>query len=552
MGIKWRLSLCALLCLVGFAAVFFRLVYLQVFQHQRLTVLAKKEVNRSLSEGSLRGKILDRGGRVLAETVPNFTCYADTTRGAGPAYASQRLSSILDVPAGELQKKLRSVSPYIVLKRKLDFKTAQRIKSLDLPGIRLERESSRFYPNGVMARNVLGTVGLEGKGLSGLEAAFEKILTGRGEEIDLLRDGQGRAIFYKSRKASQTPPDLLLTLDRNIQFYSEQMLEEAVRKAGAKAGMILVQDPKTGDILAAADYPVTPAKNLFIQDIFEPGSTFKIVASLAAIEKGELAEKIVDCEKGSWELYRGVVIHDHEPQGQMSLAGVLRESSNIGTAKIALELGSSPFYRMMRSFGFGSRTGIPLPGESAGIAPPFSFYNRLHLAMASFGQGIGVTALQLLSAYSAVANEGRLMEPRIVRGFSDEDGTFQEYPPNLVRQISTPSAIKRLSRMLEGVVENGTGKGAGISGYSVAGKTGTSQKLDPKTNSYSSSLSVVSFCGFFPASDPKVTILVILDEPKKYRFASEIAAPIFAQLARKVIAWEGIAPDRPINLVYKK
>lgn len=552
MGIKWRLSLCALLCLFAFAGVFARLVYLQVFQSQKLTVLAKKEINRSLFEGNPRGRILDRGGRVLAETIPDFTCYADTSRGARPARSSQKLAPLLDIPSGELQKKLSSVSPYIVLKRKLDFKTAQRIKDLDVPGIRLERESSRFYPNGTMARNVLGTVGMAGKGLSGLEAAFEKILTGSGEEIDLLRDGQGRPIFYKSRKASRTPPDLLLTLDRNIQFYSEEMLEEAVRKAGAQSGMILVQDPRTGDILAAADYPVSPTKNLFIQDIFEPGSTFKIITALSAIEKGEPAEEIVDCERGSWELYRGVVIHDHDPQGAMSLAAILRESSNIGTAKIALEVGASSFYRMMRSFGFGSRTGIPLPGESAGIVPSFSFYNRLHLAMASFGQGIGATALQVLSAYSAVANRGKLMEPRIVRGFLDEDGALQEYPPKEVRQVSSPSHVKKLTEMLVGVVENGTGKGAAISGYSVAGKTGTSQKLDPKTKSYSSSLSVVSFCGFFPASDPKVAILVVLDEPRNYRFASEIAAPVFARLGRKVIAWEAIAPDRPVNLVYKK
>jgi cell division protein FtsI (penicillin-binding protein 3) len=343
-------------------------------------------------------------------------------------------------------------------------------------------------------------------------------------------------MIYKSLETDSSPPKpTVLTLDRNIQYFAEEILAQGQAQFSAKAGIIAVQDPFTGEILAMASHPTNSLKNPVVQDTFEPGSTFKIVAAAAALEEGTISEKEgFFCENGSYELAPGVIIHDHEPSGTLNLAGILEHSSNIGMAKIAERLGPIHFYRTSRLMGFANKTGISLPGETGGEMKPLSDMGRVALAAASYGYGIGTSPLQILNAYNALANGGTLWEPQIVK-----DGRR----PTKVRRIASPKTVATLSRILEGIIERGTGVSAQVPGWRVAGKTGTSRKFDAQTGRYSSTDYNASFVGFLPASRPLWTILVILENPRGQYYGAQVAAPLFARLARRLVALKGIAPD---------
>ena len=543
MSASSRLVLCALLSLAPAGAIVARLTRLQILQRGALAAKASEETQRVSLEIVPRGRILDREGRVLAESIPAWSSFLDPKAVRRPDSVVSQLAKLLKLPPAELRRKLRARSRFVWLKRKMTLDELDALQALKLEGVGVVPDQDRAYPNGALARDVLGRVGADGGGLSGLELQFDSSLAGRPVKLRFMRDGSGKAVTLQPAAAPSSPPDLRLALDRNVQHYAESALDEGVARFHPKRGLVLVQDPRTGDLLAMAAYPHDPLKTPALQDAYEPGSTFKLVTFAAYLEEGlDRAGKTYDGEGGRWELAPRIVIKDHEPAHTMTLADVLERSSNIGSAKIGLEIGPERFFRYAQTFGFGVRTGLAYPGESAGLLKRPKELTRVSLANNAFGQGVAVTPVQLVAAYSAVADGGMLLDPRLVL---EAGGKSQPAPPP-VRRVVTAATDAKLVSLLEGVVENGTGLTAQVPGYWIAGKTGTAQKIDPKTRRYSPTDYVASFIGFAPSRAPRFTALVLMDSPKGQYYGTEVAAPLFATLMRELLALDGVPTERPI------
>lgn len=542
MQTRSRLQACTFLCLLPLGPLGARLGYLQVLSHDRLSSRAEDTTSRNSLEIVPRGRILDREGRVLAESLPAWSSYLDLGAVSDPRALARKLAPVVSLDARELERRKKAGRRFLWLKRKMTLEESQRLKDLGLAAVGSVKDEARHYPNGPLARPLLGAVDASGAGSAGLERSFDKSLSGRSIQLKVARDGKGLTIPLEAGREETPPPDLRLTLDRSIQFFAEEELSAALARHGARAGAIIVQDPANGDVLAMAARPSDPLRNAALQDVYEPGSTFKIVMAAAALEKGVPEQRTFDCEGGRWELAPGIWVKDHEPKGPLTLLEVMRHSSNIGSGKIGLELGAAELLRAARAFGFGYKTGAPLPGESAGILRlEDGASERVRLANAAFGQGIAVTPLQLVGAFSAIANGGELLEPRFVASVGDRD-----LPEGVrVRRVASAAAAARLAAMLEDVVEKGTGKSAAVPGWRVAGKTGTAQKIDPSTGRYSPVDYVSSFAGYAPARGARFSILVVIDSPRDKHYASEVAAPVFARLARRVLALRGVPPDFP-------
>ena len=538
-----RMTVAATLSLAPLGPLSLRLAHLQVLRHSALSERAEGEFARIASEAAPRADIADRRGRVLARSVPTWSAFLDkkmlkeTSR--DPAALARKLAPLLGVPAAELERKARAPGRFCWLKTGLDHPAAQALQAARVECVGLTPASQRVYPNGDLGRTVLGQVGAEGRGMAGVELSHEKQLRGKPRKLELVRDGKGRSIHRDIAEDGETPPPLQLTLDRNVQFIVEEALREGALAHSFKSGYAAVQDPNTGDILAMASWPSTPLKNPLVQDAYEPGSTFKVVTALAAIEDRVVGPaETFSGEGGKWQLAPGVTITDHEPEGELTLAQIMERSSNIGVAKIVERVGPARFFRAARALGFGVRTGVPMPGETAGELKPFSDLGKVGLAASSYGYGLSVSPLQMLGAYSALANGGTLYEPRLL---------LAEKDPVKVRRVASERAVKELSGMLEAVVEKGTGLPARIPGYRVAGKTGTARKLDPLTRKYSQKAYVASFAGWLPASAPRWTILVVVDEPQGAYYGGLVAAPVFAKIGKRLLAMEGVAPDLPTD-----
>lgn len=544
MDTRTRIALAALLCLGPAGPLAARLVQLQVVQHHSLESRAASAMRRTAQEQPPRAPILDRGGRTLAQSVPTWAVFIDKAMAKDLPALARKLAAAAKASEAEILRRARAKAKHPVVLEELDFDRMQAVQAAKLEGVGVFAKAERFYPNGRMARGVLGTVGAEGRGLAGLELTYEKRLRGKAGTVEMLRDGAGRAIYRRDDGAQAAEP-LTLTLDRNIQYFAEEALEQAAAETRMRSGLIAVQDPRTGEILAMASYPENPLRNPAVQDSYEPGSTFKVVAVAAALEDGVFKPSdVVHCENGKYELAPGVVITDHEPLGPVDVRGVIEHSSNIGMAKIVEKVGAARFTKAARAFGFASRTGVTLPGETAGELKPLADLTKVGLAASSYGYGVSASALQVLSAYSAIANGGSLYEPFLVK---EEDKT-----PVRIRRVASAKTIAALQSMLEGTVERGTGLSARIPGYRVAGKTGTSRKLDPKTKKYSTSSYIASFAGYLPASRPQWTILVLVDEPQGGAYyGSQVAAPVFARLGQRLLTLRGVPPDAPVAVAAK-
>lgn len=540
MDTRSRLSIAGLICLLPAAPLAARLAHLQVLQHRELESRADGAMKRSAQDEPPRAPIVDREGRVLAESLPVWSCFVDKAMVKDLPALAGKLAPALRLGHAEALSKLKAKGRFAQMGSKLDFDTAQAVRALKLDPVGIVSGEERFYPNGDLARGLLGAVGSERRGLAGVELAADERLKGQAGRVELMRDGSGKHVYKGDDGRARQAEPLRLSIDRSAQFFAHEALEEAAASKGMRAGMVAVQDPRTGEILALATYPEDPLRSPAVQDPYEPGSTFKTITVAAALESGTARpEDMVFCENGKYELAPGVVISDHEPLGEASVREVLEQSSNIGTAKIVERVGAERWYRMSRAFGFASRTGVGLPGEASGELKPLADLTRVGLAASSYGYGVSATPLQVLSAYSAVANGGTLMEPTIFAGRE----------PVAVRRVASAPTIATLKAMLEGVVEKGTGLSARIPGYRIAGKTGTSRKLDKVTKKYSTSSYVASFAGFLPASDPRWTILVIIDEPKGLYYGSQTAAPIFQRVAQRLLALKGVPPDAPLPKV---
>jgi cell division protein FtsI (penicillin-binding protein 3) len=460
-----------------------------------------------------------------------------------------------------LRKTLEERRAFAWIKRQAEADEADKVRRLDLPGVRFVKESRRVYPRGALAGQVLGFVGVDGQGLDGLELALDEPLRGATQEVGSTRDARG----VQAIAPGEAPPShalagatVELTLDASLQHAAEQALARAVHDADAAGGVVVALDPTTGELLALAVAPAfdpnKPARapgarrNRAFTDGFEPGSTLKMFVVAGALEDKAIApDELFFAENGAYDV-GAHTIHDGQPNGWLDAAGILRVSSNIGAAKIAQRLGRERLLDALRRFGFGERTGVDLPGEVRGALRGPDKMPEIQLATIGFGQGIGTTALQLAAAAGAIANGGVLMRPFVVKRVVAPDGTVvRETQPATLRRAVSAAVASRTVRMLEGVVApGGTGERAAIPGYRVAGKTGTAQKADPLTGGYSADKRVASFLGFAPASAPRLVVYVNIDEPKGEVYGGRIAAPVFKEIAESGLRLLGVAPDAPV------
>lgn len=552
---KWarvRIIMVSCFFACGFLAVAARSFYLQVVQHEQLIKLAERQHNRTIPIIPARGGIFDRTGAPLAVSLEMDSLYAEPKRINGPARTAAALAPIIQLPQHELQRKLDSEKSFAWIARQLPPETASKIRQLKLPGIGFVKESKRFYPNFEIASHVLGFTGMDPDGLEGIERRYDATILGKTGYLLTERDALGRDVSIRNAVVQDAAPgkNLYLTLDKNIQYFTEKELAKAVIASSAKSGMALVMDPWSGKVLAMANYPTFnpnsfrqyPTLNLrnrCVADSFEPGSTFKIFLLSAALEEKLVRPQDgVNCENGRYS-FGGRIIRDDHPHGRVSVAEVLKYSSNIGSAKIGLKLGDDRLHRYLKAFGFGDKSGIDLPGEASGGLRPVSRWYGTDIATISFGQGVSTTALQLVAATSAVANGGMLMKPYLVERVTDSAGLeLQRIEPQAVRRVISTQTAAAMANMMEGVTQKGgTATNAAIDGFRVAGKTGTAQKVDPVSRGYSATKRTASFIGFVPAEKPLLTILVVIDEPTTSPYGGVVAAPAFREIAFNTLCY---------------
>jgi cell division protein FtsI (penicillin-binding protein 3) len=555
---RLRLMILALTISLWGIVIIGRLVQLQVFGREGLQRLASRQSERTINLDPRRGSILDRDGRPLAVSVAAESIYAVPQDIEDPRRTTQALSRALDLDAGErkeLLTQLQRTRAFVWVKRKVDPATARAVRALQLDGVGFLPETRRYYPQRELAAQVVGYVGLDNTGMTGVEYAFEKAIRGRAAKVVVHTDALRRPVGHTDRPSTEGQ-NVVLTIDQTIQYIAESELERAITDTASVAGVAVVMDPRTGEILAMANRPTFNPnrfrnassdrwRNRAVSDAYEPGSIFKIITAAAGLEQQVVGvDEVLDCGHGQIEI-AGQHIHDHAVFDQLTFRDVIAHSSDVGVIRVAQRLGQERFLRYVRTFGFGEPTGIDLPGESRGLLRPPDRWSAISMASMSFGQEIGVTALQMATAVAAVANGGYLMKPQIVRRIEDTDGNLEHtVTPVAVRRVLTPPTVDVLTEILKGVVHHGTGRRAAIAGYTVAGKTGTAQKIDPATGHYSATEHVLSFVGFVPASRPALVVLVSLDSPRDVRSeGGEVAAPAFARIAEQSLRRLAVPAD---------
>ncbi len=539
-----------------------RAFYLQIFQQKRLAQLAEKQHLKVVQLTPSRGAIYDSTNSALAVSIEMDSAFAEPRNMEDIPAAAAQLAPIIGISKEVLEKKMGGKKGFTWLARRLNPETVARIRALDIDGIDFIKEPKRFYPNSEIGSHVIGFTGLDPEGLEGVERKFDNVLLGNVGYMITERDALGRDIGTRDMmmKRASTGNSLALTIDKNIQYIAEKELALAVESSRAKAGTAIVMDPDTGKLLAMANYPTfnpnsvnkysaQALRNRAITDSFEPGSTMKVFLVAAALEEKAIkADEGFNCENGVYNI-GGRTIHDTHKYGRLSVGDIIKYSSNIGAAKIGTRLGPERLYGYLKNFGFGARTNIDLPGEVAGYLRNKSQWYGVDLASISFGQGVSVSALQLAGAMSAVANGGMLMQPFVVEKILDGKGNIlKQFTPQSRQRVLSPETCKVVARMMEGVAaEGGTGMTASVDGYKVAGKTGTAQKADPVTKGYSVDKRTASFVGFVPADQPRLTILVVIDEPKTSPYGGVVAAPAFSAIAKQSLCYLRVSPNQPMK-----
>ena len=545
--------------------VCFRLVHLQFSQHEGLANRARQQQQNSIETSPQRGELLDRYERQLARSVQTVSLFLDPD-GLDAATLDQNarpLAQSLGLKQAELTKEFRAALTekrrFVWIARRLDAEQANKVVEMNLPGVHAQLEPKRYYPNGSLAAHILGYVGLDGKGLGGVEQFYNTKISGEPGRLFLEKDANGNP--YESYEIASKPgQSVVLTIDQSIQYQAEQALQAAVQRSRAKSGTVIVLDPRSGEILALANAPTfDPNKvadanaetrsNWALQNIYEPGSTFKIVAFSAALEK-KLArvDERIDCQMGAITV-AGRVVHDHSAFGSLTIPEALAKSSNVAAIKLGMRVGDPTMYDYIKRFGFGSRTGIELPGETAGLLRKVERWQPSSIGSIAIGQEIGVTPVQMVAAFGALANDGVRMAPHLIREVRNSEGAVVYRAQPEQRRVLTSETAIAIRGMLEGVTLRGTAKAAQLDGYSAAGKTGTAQKIDPKTRTYSATKHVASFVGFAPVSNPQVVIIVVIDEPAGAYHGGDVAAPVFREVAELILPTLGVMPDIEVKSV---
>ncbi|MDQ3906750.1 MAG: penicillin-binding protein 2, partial [Acidobacteriota bacterium] len=534
-----RTSLVVISIVIWMLVIGGRLVYLQVVQHEQLTDRARRQQQSTVETNGARGLILDRQGRELARSLDVDSFFAVPTDIEDTRVAAHQLAPLVGAKADELEARLSRAKDaghkFLWLARELEPEQAEKITALKLKGVQSVKEPKRYYPNGALAAHVIGFVGLDDAGLAGVEGFRNAAL--KGDEGRLTTEHDARARAFESAQVDPRPGDsVVLTIDQNIQYAAEKALQSALETTRAKAGTALVLDPHTGEILALANGPtfdpntaksVAPEvlANKALQYVYEPGSTFKVVAYSGAIEERLVKPTdMIDCQMGSINVF-GRTVHDSHPHGVLTITEALAQSSNVAAIKLGMKLSDERLYDYVRRFGFGSKTGVELPGETRGLLRDVKRWDKTSIGSIPMGQEIGVTPVQVAAAFGTIANDGVRVAPHVIRETRDATGRVtQQTQPEQHRVVSAETA-RTIRSMLEMVTLDGTAKAARLDGYTAAGKTGTAQKVDPKTHAYSKSKYVASFVGFAPVESPSVVIIVVLDEPVGSYYGGAVAAP---------------------------
>jgi cell division protein FtsI (penicillin-binding protein 3) len=539
---------------IAFVALATRASVLTLIDGEWLAERARRQHTRLLELEPRRGPIVDRAGEALGLTRESVDVFVRPRQVEADDAELAELARLLDLPADFVASQARSSKPYVYLKRRVSPARWARVLELGIAGVGREQTRERVYPRGPLAGHVVGFTNIDGKGIEGIELRFDEELRGEGKAIPVKRDANGRDRMLGgewSGPLTRVGARVELTLDAGIQHVAEIELENAVNAFAAEAGSAIVIDPRSGEILAMANVPrfdpnefrrsgPTQWRNRAITDVYEPGSTFKAILAAAALRDGAVApEEVIDCEGGSFRIGRRT-IHDHHRYDLLSFADVIAHSSNIGCAKIGSRLGAERLHGAFLDFGFASRTGIQLPGEVSGLVRAPLSWKPIDVATASFGQGVAVSPLQVASAFAGLGNHGRMMRPFVVRRVVDENGNLiVDRRPSVARQVVEPEVAAAVTDILVRVVEEGTGGQAKVPGFAVAGKTGTSQKVED--GRYHPKDRVASFVGFVPAHDPALAILVVVDTPtRQSTYGGVIAAPVFRRIAEYALGRVGV------------
>jgi cell division protein FtsI (penicillin-binding protein 3) len=562
LGKNSRLYFLGVALVLWCAAICCRLIYLQIFSYGKFAKQAEHQQQRAIPLSAKRGVIYDRAGRELAMSVLVDSAFAVPSEVKDLPTAVSLIARITGEDPRVVLADCRAHKSFCWVARKASDETIQRIQSLNLQGIHFQKEPKRFYPARDLAAQVLGSVGMEDSGQSGIEHEFDDQLRGKPGAMVISVDAR-KKWFSDVEKQPEPGENLVLTIDKNIQYIAEKELEQAIADTRAIAGTVIVENPHTGEILALANRPtfnpnlrkeVTPEAqtNRAVSFPYEPGSTFKLVTISAALEeKITNPDEVFDCQMGSI-VYNGMRIRDSKPHGLLPVWGVLAESSDVGSIKIALRLGEDRFYKYIRAYGFGQQTGIELPGETRGITKPVSRWSKVSIAAISMGQEIGITPLQLSSLISTFANDGVWIAPRIVIGSaapqSDPKAILQTvaFHPGGSRRVISSYTAAEMRSMMQKVVLEGTGRKAVLDGYSSAGKTGTAQKVDPATGAYSKTKYIGSFAGFAPVNNPQIVVAVILDSAVGLHQGGQVSAPVFHRIAQQVLEYLHVPHDLPL------
>lgn len=555
--IRLRILIVGLVFTAAFALIGGKALMLQITQGSWLSRKASGQVEDELRSVGKRGTIFDRRGREMAVSVDVTSIAVRPARVKDPEAAARDLAGILKRPAAEIKARLTSTKPFVWVKRQATPKEVEAVRRLRAPGIEFVSESNRFYPNRTLAAHLIGFTGVDGKGLEGVEFYYDSHLQGTDASVRGRRDALG------NRFHSEPPPDeevsgknLVLTVDQGVQFAAETALNEAVSANRARSGMAVVMEPRTGAILALALAPAFNPnayeevkkslwRNRAVTDPFEPGSTLKIFVAAAALEHTNLSPKTTfNCENGAYRIGRHTV-HDVHHYGTLTLQEIIKFSSNIGAAKIGEKVGPERLHQTLRAFGFGQKSGIDSPAETAGLLMPPRNWKEIDIAAISFGHGVSVSAIQLISAVSAIANDGILMKPRLVQAVTDRQGrVLEKFEPEEVRRAVSRRTAQSLKEILQGVMHpGGTGTQAALDGYTACGKTGTARKVD-ENGQYTNDRHLASFVGFAPADEPRVSVLVVIDEPKGQITGGAVAAPVFRKIAQSALNILNV-PPRP-------
>jgi len=544
-----------------------RLFYLQIIKHNFYQEISYEQRLRLITLSPDRGDIFDRSGNILATTIDSYSIFAVPVSVKEKERTAGILASQLKESKYSMLTKLNSNRPFVWIKRKIEQPIAKALIDKNLAGIGFLSEKKRVYPKKKLASQVLGFVGLDNQGLSGLELSFDGYLRGQEGSLVTEKDPRGREILTSSLRELKSPTngmDITLTIDEPIQYKAEQAIRKAVQSNNAKNGYVIVMEARTGDILALAAFPdFDPNEyqkyrenvwyNRIVSDVYEPGSTFKLITVASALEEGTISKNSKVYCPDFVELGGKTIKNSHKLKFKtkyLSIEDILNESVNVGAVEIALKLGKEKFYRHIKEFGFGDYTGVGLPGESRGILKDLSQWNKPDIGMIAFGQSIAVTPIQLITSIAAIANGGVRLKPRLVKKIESVDRNYWKvYAPERVRQVISLKASKDTLDLSEGVVERGTGRPAKIAGFRVGGKTGTAQKARPGGEGYMPGKFVSSFVGIAPLIEPQIVVLAVIDEPHPNYWGERVAAPVFREVTEFALRRLNVPPDKQTNSV---